>query len=149
MARWQSFAIWKGRWPHWRAEGVTYHVGFKHRRELDESDRHDLFVAMLRAQGKKVDYLCLVVLPERTDALLRVVDDQELSDVVEKAKLKAGKAIIKRTGERFPPFGGESYDRIMRDEQELETVFLEIVDGPSRARAEAADDWPTLFVAPV
>jgi len=146
MARWQGFEVWQGRWPHWRAEGVTYHVSFKHKRELTPEECHELFVTLLRAERKGVDYLCLCVLPSHTDALARVVGDNELSDVVEKAKVKAGKAIIKRSGERFPPFGGESYDRIMRDDEELETVFVSVVGGADDAAEATGEEWPSLYV---
>jgi len=52
----------------------------------------------------------------------------ELSDVVEKAKVRAGKAIVKVSGERFPPFYQESYDRIIRDEAELAERWQAIFD---------------------
>lgn len=147
MARWKGFEVWQGRWPHWRAEGVTYHVAFKHKRELTAPECHELFVALLRAERKGADYLCLCVLPDRTDALLRIVGDHELSDVVEKAKVKAGRAIIKRSGERYPPFGGESYDRIMRDDEELEATFIAVVSAPEELGLSDDEEWPSLFVS--
>lgn len=147
MARWRGFEIWEGRWPHWRAEGVTYHVGFKHSRQLSPDECQDLFRALVAAQGKGLEYAALAVTPDRTDALAAIVGDRELSDIVEKAKSKAGKAIVKRTGERFPPFGRESYDRIMRDDDEFEAVFTQIVDVEAHLDSpEAAHDWPCLFV---
>ena len=148
MAKWNNFEIWLGKWPHWRAEGVTYHVSFKHRRPLEGEESQALFRALLRAQGKGLDFMVLCVLPERSEALVQVVGDRDLSDWVEKAKLKAGKEIVKKSGERFPPFGGESYDRIMRDDEELETVFVSIVSGPGEVTGDDGDDWPTLYVRP-
>lgn len=43
----------------------------------------------------------------------------ELSHIIERSKVKAGKEIIKKTVERYPPFFNESYDRIIRDELEF------------------------------
>ena len=71
----------------------------------------------------------------------------ELSDVIEKAKRQAGNAIIKKSGERWPPFYGESYDRIIRDEAEFEATWESILGSPVDAElCEDPGDWATLFV---
>jgi hypothetical protein len=128
--------MWRGRLPHWRAEGEVYYVTFKHRRALEESERTVLLSGLLRGQRRKLDLLILCVLPAQTDMLFRIErgpdgEEFELSDVVEKAKRKAGKDIIKKSGERFPPFWTESFDRIMRDEEELQTFWQAIFEGSS------------------
>ncbi len=75
------------------------------------------------------------MLPERTELIFQVREGKdgqpiELSTVVEKAKQKAGRWIVKQTGERFPPFYHESYDRILRDEAEIEERWLAILGAP-------------------
>lgn len=147
MARWSNFSIWRGRLPHWRADGVEYYVTFRHRRELEESERQCLFGALLKPQGRKWDVDLLCVLPEKTEMIVRIEtapngDPFELSDIVEKAKAKAGKLIIKSSGERYPPFYTESYDRIVRDEAELETTWTSIVDAAERV----SDDYQYLWL---
>ena len=62
----------------------------------------------------------------------------EFATLIEAAKRKAGKAIIKLTGERYPPFWEESYDRIVRDEAEFEERLAAIVDSP--VAAELVED---------
>ena len=72
----------------------------------------------------------------------------ELSDLIEKAKDKAGRAIIKATGERFPPFYNESYDHILRDEDERAQFLDALIDGALEGEAvETPEDWPTLYVS--
>ena len=72
----------------------------------------------------------------------------ELSGIVEKAKTKAGKHITKATGERFPPFYAESYDRIVRDEAELEQRWEELFEAPTTYElTEDPDDYEGLWVA--
>lgn len=141
MARWENFNIWRGRLPHWRADGVDYYVTFRHKRVLTEAEKAQLFTALLRQQEKqwRLDILC--VLDEKTELVAKVVsksDGQcaELSDIVEKAKTKAGRAIIKSSGERYPPFYFESYDRIVRDEGELEQIWANVIDAASNACEE-------------
>jgi REP-associated tyrosine transposase len=151
MARWSNFSIWRGRLPHWRADGVTYYLTFRHRRPLEEAERHDLFTALLKPQGRKWDVVLLCVLPERTEMLVTVEESPaggsfELSDIAERAKAKAGKAIVKRSGERYPPFYGESYDRIVRDEAELRETWVSILDSPvSAGLAEDPGDYAQLW----
>lgn len=153
MGRWQNFAIWRGRLPHWRADGVTYYVCFRHRRELDQFERRVLFLNLLRGDGRKWSLLILCVLPQQTEMILELLESPggaipELSEVVEKAKGKASKLIIKKSGERFGPFYFESYDRILRDEGEVAEFWDSILDSPVReGLAQEPEGWEELFVA--
>lgn len=150
--RWQNFQIWRGRLPHWRADGVTYYATFKHRRVLDDWERRTLLRALLKPDGKKLDFVILCVLPEATEMMFTVRDSPlgdayEFSDVLEKAIKKAGKQITTKTEERFPPFFGECYDRIPRDDAEIETLFLSILESPTHAGvAEDPEEYDALFV---
>ena len=144
MPRWNNFQIWRGRLPHWRADDVTYYVTFKHKRPLDDTESQTLFRRLLSADAKKLDFVVLSVTAEITEAIFRVNDapkggKYELSDVIEKAKLKAGKDITKKSGERWPPFYHESYDRIIRDDAEFEDTLLKILDATEQ-------DHPTLYL---
>jgi len=108
---------------------------------------------LIRPDGRRWDLLILCVLPEVTDLIFRIREapsgaPYELSDIVEKAKAKAGKLIIKKTGERYPPFYNESYDRILRDEAELEERWMEMFDGPvSHGLAEDPEEYAGLWVS--
>ena len=152
--RWQNFEMWRGHLPHWRADDVTYFVTFRHRRALDERERRDMLRALLKPDGRQWDLLIVAVLPERTELLFKVREapatgrPYELSDIVEKAKTKVGRGIVKRTEERYPPFYEESYDRIVRDEIELEERWQAIFDAPvDEELAESAEDYDSLWVA--
>ena len=151
--RFKNFSIWRGRLPHWRADDVRYYVTFKHRREIDEAERQLLFRALLRPDGSKWDLLILCVLPGQTELIFSVREGSngrpyELSGIIEKAKSKAGRQVMKKTGERLPPFYSESYDRIVRDEVELEERWQAIYDSPvNHELVEDAGDWDGLWVA--
>jgi hypothetical protein len=149
----KNFKIWRGKLPHWRADGVTYFVTFRHRRPLDEGERDTLLRNLIKPDGRRWDLLILCVLPEKTDLIFRVLETAdgepyELSEIVEKAKMKAGKMIIKKSGERWPPFYNESFDRIVRDEIELEERWEEIFESPTTLElAEDPDEYPGLWVS--
>ena len=126
---------------------------FRHRRALEEHERQLLLRNLVKPDGRQWDLLIACVLPERTDLIFKVLerpdgDPYELSQIIEKAKNKTAKFIVKNTGERFPPFYAESYDRIIRDEVELEQRWEEIFEAPTTAElAEDPDDYAGLWVA--
>lgn len=151
--RWQNFEVWRGRLPHWRADDVTYYVTFRHRRPLTEPERRNLLRALLKPDGRQWELLILLVLPERTELMFKVHEapatgrPYELSDIVEKAKNKVGRAIMKQTEERWPPFYEESYDRIVRDEAEFEERWQALFEAPvSEELVEASEDYDGLWV---
>jgi hypothetical protein len=150
---WKNFSIWRGRLPHWRADDVTYWVQFRHRRDLTDSESRLLFNALMRPEGRKWNLIILCVLPAETNLMFTVNASStgspyELSDIVEKAKLKTGRAIIKKSGERWPPFYQESYDRIIRDAEELESRLMEILESPVSAELiEDPSEFHYLWVA--
>lgn len=152
---WQNFTIWRGRLPHWRADDVTYYVTFRHRRDLDEGERRMLLRTLLKPEGRRWDLLILCVLPGVTELLFKVREaptgrPYELSDIVEKAKAKVGRQIQKKTDERYPPFYNESFDRIIRDEAELEERWQAIFDSPvTYELVEEPEEYDALWVAGV
>lgn len=150
--RFKNFSIWRGRLPHWRADDVRYYVTFRHRRDLDVEERQRLLTALLRPDARKWDLLILCVLPGLTELIFSVREQPtgkpyELSAIVEKAKTKAGREIVKRTGEKFSPFYAESYDRIIRDEAELAERWQAIHDSPVTSElVESPEEWAELWV---
>jgi len=144
----QNFSIWRGRLPHWRADNVVYYVTFRHRRPLTEDECGHLFRCLVRPDGRSWDLQILCVLPEATEIIFTVNDGPagkpyELSQIVEKAKTKAGKLICKSTGERFSPFYSECYDRIVRDEMELAERWKAIFDS---APDDVEDEYRFLWI---
>lgn len=147
----RNFHIWRGRLPHWRADGVTYYVTFRHRRDLVKDERRLLLKALLRPDGAKWDLRMAAVLPAATHLIFAVRESPagapyELADIIEPAKAKTARQIIKRTGERYPPFWHESYDRIVRDEDELRERWAEIADAASHAD-DGSDIESTVWMA--
>lgn len=150
--RFKNFRIWQGRLPHWRADDVTYYVTFRHSRPLDDTERDTLLKAILNSEGRTLFFQIACVLPERTEMIFRLngIEENrqaEFAKIIEGAKRKAGKQIIKSTGERFPPFWEESYDRIIRDETEYEDRMMTILESPvSSELAESPETYRQLFV---
>jgi hypothetical protein len=136
----RNFSIWRGRLPHWRADDVRYFVTFRHRRTLEPIECRILLDQLVKPHGSRWNLDIAAVGTERTELIVQVQHAEggrpaELSDVVEKAKTRAGKAIVKKTGERFPPFYQESYDRIIRDEAEWAERWQAAFDLPLDIRS--------------
>lgn len=153
MSRWQNFKIWRGKLPHWRADDVQYYATFRHRRLLNETEVNLLLRQLLRPNGRRWNLIICCVLPEVTEMIFTVEtsakgENYELSEIIERAKTKAGKEIIKKSGERFPPFFTESYDRILRDEAEVEEFWTRIFDSPVNAEiVEDSEEYAGIFIA--
>jgi putative transposase len=139
--------MWRGRLPHWRADNVIYYVTFRHRRQLEPHEASRVVYHILKHDSKSLDVIIACVLPETTELLFRVNSEKEFSDFIEKAKTKAGKEIIKKSGERFPPFFEESYDRIIRDDTEFEEFWTKILESPvAHELVEEPGDYEALYV---
>jgi len=150
---WSNFHIWRGKLPHWRADDVIYFVTFRHRRSLTDDERRELCRRLVASHERDLDLLAVGVLSEVTELLCRVRDGRdgrpvELAAPIERAKTKAGKIILKQTGERWPPFYAESYDRIVRDATELAERWETILQGPVReGLAEDPAEDPGLWLS--
>lgn len=132
MARWKNFSSWRGRLPHWRADGVLYYVSLGHRRDLDDEERRTMLASLLRANDRKWTVRAAGVSPRKTEALVSVHDaphgrPYELSAIVSRASSHAAKSIMRASGEKYPPFYAECYDHIVRDEEEAGRFLRDIV----------------------
>ena len=127
---------------------MTYYATFRYRRELSDAECDVLFANLRKHDGRRWALVACVVLPESTEVIFEMTEEGELSDILEKAKTRAGKAIIKASGERFPPFYQESYDRIIRDDVELEERLEAIIASPVTAElVNDPEDYACLYVA--
>lgn len=138
--RFKNLRIWHGRLPHWRADKETYFATFRHRRPLLDSERNVVLNRLMAPNEKTWEVLAATVAAEETHLIFRMLTDAdgrefELTRVLESAKRRAGAEIVRKSGERFPPFFGESYDRIIRDEEELGERLEALV-------AVAGEDYP-------
>lgn len=150
---WKNFSIWRGRLPHWRADAVTYYVTFRHRRDLSDEEIAIVFREFLKLHDRKWDLTVLSVLPLSTEFILKLSDGtaspkNELSKMVERAKTVAGKRIIGKSLERFPPFYMESFDRILRNEAEFTEKLEAIIQtAAEEVCSKASEPYPFLWIA--
>ena len=132
---------------------MNYYVTFRHRRDLTLKESSLLLAELLRPDGRKWDVHIACVLPGQTEIIFRIRQDPdrqpiELATIVEPAKRKAGNKIVRLSGEKFPPFFVESYDRIIRDDAEFEERWQSIFDSPlGNELVEDSEEYTALYVS--
>jgi len=142
---WKNFQMWRGRLPHWRADDVTYYATFSYRRDLDEEEMQILFAELLKRLARGLNLILLATFPDKTEMVFRD-RGKDFTDTIEKAKVKAGKLLIEKSGERWPPYSTESFDRIIRDEDEYEETWTRIIDTCGESDIEDEDgDYPFIW----
>ena len=154
MSQFKNFNIWRGRLPHWRADDVRYYVTFRHRRSLDEAERRVLLKFLVRPEGRRWDLLILVVLPERTELILTVLPGRTARTVLNcqiwwRAPREKPVRLSSRTQVNdIRLFTPESFDRIVRDEVELDEKWKAVLSASvNEELAESPDEYDALWVA--
>ncbi|MBL8047645.1 MAG: hypothetical protein JNJ45_03085 [Chthonomonas sp.] len=141
MGRWKNFNLWRGHLPHWRADDVVYYVTFNSRRPLTDDELKILYFRLMKLTSKGFDLIIVCALPEATEMMFRFPEGGEFSDALEKTKAKAMREILKKSGERYPPVSGESYDRIVRDQAEFEERWETIFESCAPIEEETGGDY--------
>lgn len=141
---------------------MTYFVTFRYQRDLVSTELSRLFLDLLKLNRQGFNISALICLPDHAELIFTVGPEGsanetsdgmaprtpfEFSRPLEKAKQKAGKEIIKKSGEKWSPFYGESYDRIIRDDAELEERYLAIIGAAEEASASEVEEYPFLWIA--
>lgn len=139
--------MWRQRLPHWRADDVVYYVNFKHRRDLNDKERVQLYRRVVALRD--LDIFALAVFSSHTElmALVRPTTrgkERDLGDIVDRAKKKVSREALKKTGEKYDLFFSESYDRIVRSQDEFESFcesILETLDTFEQAGLDIDTVW--------
>ena len=86
------------------------------------------------------DLIGAVVMPDHAHALLRPKDGVELSRITKGIKGVSARIVNEARGQRGPLWQDESWDRIVRDQEELDEKLQYMLDNPVRAGL-ASDGW--------
>jgi carbamoyl-phosphate synthase large subunit len=89
--------------------------------------------ALKHFQGTRYLLDAFVVMPNHVHALLQPLNGHSLSEILHTWKSFTGKELKRRSGNRKTVWQDENYDRIVRDEQELEHCREYIECNPSKA----------------
>ena len=124
--------------PHLTVTGATYFVTFRtHARFQLPPSARDLVMATIQAQQqKRIDLDAAVVMPDHVHAILRVLDDYTLSQMLQRIKGQSSRQINHILHRHGPVWLVESVDHIIRHTAELEEKMEYIRQNPAKQGLE-------------
>ena len=129
--------------PHWTLRGGTYYVTFRLHRDvkpLDPTERALVLSHLRDGDGKFYDLFAAVVMPDHVHCVLRPREGIELARIMKGTKGVSARLVNEARGARGTLWQDESWDRIVRDQNELEEKVRYMLDNPVR-KGLVADGW--------
>jgi putative transposase len=128
-----DFSILQRKLPHWRLDGATYFITFRLPRgefSLDEI----LLVKnhIVSGNGRFYELLAVMVMPDHVHAMLCPKDGMNLSRITKRMKGVSARLINQARKTSGALWQDESWDRIVRDHDELVNELDYMFENPSR-----------------
>jgi putative transposase len=135
--------------PHWRVPGAAYFVTFRVASgELTRAERDVVFRHIRSGDGRFYRLLAVVVMPDHVHILLEPLTGYDLSRISKGIKGVSAKLINDLRGSRGSVWQDESWDRIMRDDAELQEKLGYMLNNPvKRELVSDGWDWPWWYAA--
>ncbi len=133
--------------PHLKASGATYFVTFRAKILLSPETR-DIIMAEIRScAGKRIDLDAAVVMPDHVHVILRLLGDENLSDVLRMIKGRAARLVNQFLIRKGPLWIEESFDHVIRYEEEFQDKLEYVRQNPvKRGLVAQPGDYKWLFV---
>lgn len=137
------------RLPHWESDGATYFVTFRllsggrtfHERQL-------VLEHIKSGDGSYYNLWSVVIMPDHVHLLFQAARGFALSRIMKGIKGVSAMLVNESRQATGSIWQDESYDRIMRDEQEALKMARYLLDNPRRSGlVEQPEDYPYLFTS--
>ncbi len=129
------------RLPHWRLKGSTYFVTFRLREgRLDAGEISLVREHILSGDGKYYELVAFMVMPNHVHLVLAPSAGFSLSRILKGIKGVTARQINGKRGVRGRFWQDESFDRIVRDQVELQEKLEYMLENPVKARL-TVDPW--------
>jgi adenine-specific DNA methylase/REP element-mobilizing transposase RayT len=136
------FTIYRRKLPHWRLEGSTYFLTCRlHRNQADlKPEERSLVASALRHfEGSRYKLLAYVVLNDHVHVLVEPLSGHTLTKITHAWKSFTAHELQREFGRQGVIWQDESFDRIVRDESELQEKAQYIQDNPLKRWPEIRD----------
>ena len=134
--------------PHWQMGGSTYFVTFRTKSvELNAETREIVLKACLHFDGSRYNLWSAVVMPDHVHLLLQPKETEQggwhsLSSILHSIKSFTANKINSLVGRKGTLWQDESFDRIVRDENEFLEKWNYIRNNPTkRGLVKSPDEW--------
>jgi putative transposase len=141
-----NLEIRRRRLPHWTLDGSTYFVTFRVRSGFLLAAERLVVKDHIRAgHGRFYHLAAVVVMPHHVHAVPKPADGFTLSRIMHGVKGVTARLVNQRRGTHGSVWQDESWDRIIRDTDELEEKLDYMYQNPIKAgictQGEAYDGW--------
>ena len=142
--------ITKRRLPHWTLEGSVYFVTFRSARgNLSERERQMVLDHIRNYQTGLYDLGAAVVMPDHVHLLLMPRPGVTLSRIMKGIKGASAHKLNQSRDRTGQVWQDESWDRIIRDEAELQEKLQYMLHNPVKAGlVKTPDDYPACYFNP-
>jgi REP element-mobilizing transposase RayT len=127
--------------PHWTLGGATYFVTFRTlQRELSVDEQKIVLEHVKEGEGKFYELIAEVVMPDHTHILLSPLKGYGLSRIMKGVKGVSAHKINQLRKTKGNVWQDESYDRIIRDQKELDEKLNYMLNNPLK-KGLTDDPW--------
>jgi REP element-mobilizing transposase RayT len=126
--------------PHWEGAGAVYFVTWslaRQQRTMSAAERGIVANALRHFEGDRYGLAAWVVMDDHVHVIVRPFHGWSLSRILHSWKSYTAHELVRERERTSPVWLDESYDRIVRDEEELARFTTYIVKNPQRR-------WPAL-----
>jgi putative transposase len=134
--------------PHWRQENATYFITWrlaKGQLELDSTERDLIMAAIRKFEGQRYELFAYVVMDDHIHVRLAPLPPNELRKILHSWKSFTARQMQKEHKRFGQVWQEESFDRIIRDDQEFAQKAAYIIGNPQKRWPEVQDYswvWP-------
>ena len=126
------------RLPHWTLDGATYFITFRLTADpMSDPERRIIRDHIVAGHTRFYHLFAVVVMPDHVHLLLRPADGFTLSRVMQGLKSESAKRLNASRGTAGRAWQAESWDRIVRDEDEFAEKYLYMLGNPVKAGLSA------------
>ena len=127
----RSLQITKRHLPHWTVEGATYFVTFRFRQGvMDKSERLIVLQHIKNGDDRFYDLAAAVVMPDHVHVVFRPGQGYALSRIMKGMKGVSARLINESRNRRGTVWQNESYDHIIRSQNELIQKISYMLNNP-------------------
>jgi REP element-mobilizing transposase RayT len=134
--------------PHWKLEGSYYFITFTtiDNLQLSNAELGAVFSHILRGANKFYELHACVVMPDHAHLILKPLEGIALSSITKGIKGVSSRLINRMRDSAGSIWLDESYDRIIRNDEEYFEKMQYIVNNPIKAGLTKNGAYPYLFV---
>ncbi|MBI4546576.1 MAG: transposase [Ignavibacteriae bacterium] len=127
--------------PHWTLEGSTYFVTFRTQHgELSIDEQKAVLEHITSCNGKYYTLIAAIIMPDHVHILLTPTDGFKLSRIMKGIKGASARKINMLRNSSGSIWQDESFDRIIRDQKELNEKVNYMLNNPAK-KGLTDDPW--------